>query len=54
MISSVPSNVPIVNASNGGKTREAGVVYSKPWMVDLVLDLAGYLPERRLAELVLL
>ena len=34
--------------------REAGVVYTKPWMVDLVLDLAGYLPERRLAELVAL
>lgn len=34
--------------------REAGVVYTSPWMVDLVLDLAGYLPERRLAELVAL
>ena len=34
--------------------REAGVVYTKPWMVELVLDLAGYLPERRLAELVAL
>jgi hypothetical protein len=22
--------------------REAGVVYTKPWMVELVLDLAGY------------
>jgi hypothetical protein len=27
-------------------------VYTKAWMVELVLDLAGYLPERRLAELV--
>ncbi len=35
-------------------TREAGVVYTKPWMVELVLDLAGYLPEKRLAELVAL
>ena len=34
--------------------REAGVVYTKSWMVGLVLDLAGYLPERRLAELVAL
>ena len=34
--------------------REAGVVYTKPWMVELVLDLAGYLPEKRLAELVAL
>jgi hypothetical protein len=30
--------------------REAGVVYTKPWMVELVLDLAGYLPERPLAR----
>jgi hypothetical protein len=22
--------------------REAGVVYTKPWVVELVLDLAGY------------
>lgn len=34
--------------------REAGVVYTKPWMVELVLDLAGYVPERRLSELVAL
>jgi hypothetical protein len=34
--------------------REAGVIYTKPWMVELVLDLAGYVPERRLAELVAL
>ncbi len=34
--------------------REAGVVYTKPWMVELVLDLAGYLPERRLADMVAL
>lgn len=33
--------------------REAGVVYTKPW-IELVLDLAGYLPDRRLAELVAL
>ena len=36
------------------QVREAGVVYTKPWMVELVLDLAGYLPEMRLAELVAL
>jgi hypothetical protein len=34
--------------------REAGVVHTKPWLVELVLDLAGYLPEKRLAELVVL
>jgi hypothetical protein len=34
--------------------REAGVVYTKPWMVELVLDLAGYLPRRRLAKCVAL
>jgi adenine-specific DNA-methyltransferase len=34
--------------------REAGVVYTKPWVVELVLDLAGYVPDRRLAELVAL
>ena len=34
--------------------REAGVVYTKPWVVELVLDLAGYMPDRRLAELVAL
>lgn len=36
------------------QVREAGVVYTKPWMVELVLDLAGYLAERRLAECVAL
>lgn len=34
--------------------REAGVVYTKPWVVELVLDLAGYVADRRLAELVAL
>ncbi len=29
-------------------------MYTKPWMVELVLDLAGYAPEKRLAELVAL
>src|SRR5690606_2049282 len=28
-------------------TRETGVVYAKPWMVEVVLDLAGALPEKR-------
>jgi hypothetical protein len=40
--------------SNLTPAREAGVVCTKPWMVELVLDLAGYLPEKRLAELVAL
>jgi len=30
------------------------VVYTKPWMVELVLDLAGYLPQRPLAGMVAL
>jgi adenine-specific DNA-methyltransferase len=34
--------------------REAGVVYTKPWMVELVLDLAGYVPERPLARMLAL
>lgn len=34
--------------------RVAGVVYTQPWLVELVLDLAGYLPERPLARLVAL
>jgi hypothetical protein len=34
--------------------REVGVVYTKPWVVELVLDLAGYVPDRRLADLVAL
>ncbi len=31
---------------------EAGVVYTKPWMVALILDLAGYTTDRDLARLV--
>jgi hypothetical protein len=34
--------------------REAGVVYTKSWMVELVLDLAGYLPEKNLTKMVAL
>lgn len=33
-------------------TTEAGVVYTKPWMVALILDLAGYTPDRDLSRLV--
>jgi hypothetical protein len=33
---------------------KTGVVYTQVWMVNLVLDLAGYLPEKRLADLVAL
>jgi len=32
--------------------REAGVVYTKPWMVALMLDLAGYTVDRQLGKLV--
>lgn len=33
-------------------TRNAGVVYTKPWLVSLILDLAGYTPDRKLGQLV--
>jgi adenine-specific DNA-methyltransferase len=34
--------------------RPAGVIYTKPWMVELILDLAGYCPDRPLAKMVAL
>lgn len=34
--------------------REAGVVYTLPWTVEIILDLAGYTEDRRLADLVIL
>jgi len=34
--------------------REAGVVYTKPWIVEVILDLAGYTVEKPLATLVAL
>jgi adenine-specific DNA-methyltransferase len=34
--------------------REAGVVFTKPWMVEIILDLAGYTEDRRLAGMVAL
>ncbi len=40
----------MITVANPAPPREPGVVYTKPWMVELVLDLAGYLPEQRLAE----
>lgn len=33
-------------------TPEAGVVYTKPWMVALILDLAGYTADRDLGRMV--
>lgn len=41
-------------ASHLSTPREAGVVYTKSWMVELVLDLAGYVPERPLAGMLAL
>jgi hypothetical protein len=39
----------------GGKLhREAGVVYTKPWTVEVILDLAGYTADKPLASLVAL
>ena len=35
-------------------SQKDGVVYTRAWMVDLILDLAGYLPEKRLADFVAL
>lgn len=32
--------------------RESGVVYTRPWMVALMLDMAGYTPDRDLSQLV--
>jgi hypothetical protein len=37
-------------AANLVPPREAGVVYTQSWMVEWILDLAGYVPEQRLAE----
>lgn len=34
--------------------REAGVVYTKPWTVEVMLDLAGYTADKPLADLVAL
>jgi adenine-specific DNA-methyltransferase len=34
--------------------RQAGVVYTKPWLVEVILDLAGYTPDKPLATLVAL
>ena len=34
--------------------REAGVVYTKPWTVEVILDLAGYTADKPLARLVAL
>ena len=46
------SHEPVISLDTAvAAPREAGVVYTKPWMVELVLDLAGYLPEKRLVEI---
>ena len=34
--------------------RRPPLLHTSSWVVELVLDLAGYLPDRRLAELVTL
>jgi len=34
------------------RSEAKGVVYTKPWVVDLILDLVGYRPEADLANLV--
>lgn len=35
-------------------TKEPGVVYTKPWVIEVILDLAGYTSDRPLFELVAL
>ncbi len=40
----------VITAPNPLNIRAAGVVYTQPWMVELILDLAGYLPERDLSQ----
>jgi len=37
--------------SEGGGTVNHGEVFTRPWVVDLVLDLAGYTSDRNLADL---
>jgi len=44
----------IKNANLPKSAPKDGVVYTQAWMVNLVLDLAGYLPEKRLADFVAL
>jgi adenine-specific DNA-methyltransferase len=43
-----------VSSTTAPNSREPGVVYTKPWTVELILDLAGYTPDKRLAEMVIL
>jgi len=42
------------NVETGGLpiVAEHGVVYTRPWVVNLILDLAGYDPDRNLVDLV--
>jgi RNA:NAD 2'-phosphotransferase (TPT1/KptA family) len=42
----------LTETASNSEQHEAGVVYTKPWMMDIVLDLTGYTPDKRLAELV--
>lgn len=41
-----------VRAAAGEARNELGEVFTRRWVVDLILDLAGYVPERDLANLV--
>lgn len=40
----------IVSSLDSRPTKERGVVYTKPWVVELMLDLAGYLPNKPLFQ----
>jgi len=46
--------ISIATIPSAKDTPKHGVIYTRAWMVDLILDLAGYLPEKRLADFVAL
>lgn len=41
-------------ATKSAIVEKNGVVYTKPWVVELILDLAGYTPDKDLASMVLI
>jgi len=49
---SVPASGHKVETGGLPIVAEHGVVYTRPWVVNLILDLAGYDPDRNLVDLV--
>ncbi len=41
----------ILDTQSQGMREKSGVVYTKSWVVELILNLAGYLPEKPLAKM---